>query len=282
MKVDSFGSKPIIGKIAEIKEECKDTKTFIIEFPIKIEKINPGQFVMLWVPGKDEFPLGVAGYTENKLELAVAMVGEGTKALFELKKGDLLGVRGFFGKAFTIPKQTTHVLIGGGFGMPPLKFLLNTLLKKEINDVIHVFQGARTKELLMYLDYMEELQKQGKINFHVCTNDGSYGYKGFPTVEIEELLKSTKESLVFYVAGPERMMKAIYDLGKKYEQVVDMQMSLADRHMRCGFGICGACVVDPTGLRICVDGPVLHTEQLEKIEDFGAYGRTASGKKEEM
>jgi dihydroorotate dehydrogenase electron transfer subunit len=47
--------------------------------------------------------------------------------------------------------------------------------------------------------------------------------------------------------------------------------------MKCGVGICGSCACDPTGIRICVEGPVLGREQIEKLADFGVYKRDATG-----
>lgn len=273
-------AKPVMAKIVDKWEECDDTYGFILELPIKAQRAKPGQFIMLWVPGVDEFPVGIAGFESNQLEIGVAKMGPGTEALLAKNKGDLLGIRGFYGKPFQPPKDVNHLLIGGGFGMTPLKLLAHTLIKEREHAKIHVFEGARSKGRLMYLDWLDNLQKQEDLVFHVCTDDGSYGYKGFPTVDLEKFLQEEKTPSVIYVAGPERMMKVIYDIGKKYNNVVDMQMSLADRYIRCGFGLCASCVVDPTGWRICTDGPVFNMKQLEQISDFGNYRRVDTGAKE--
>jgi len=272
-------TKPIIGKIIAKEKECEETYTFLIELPIKEAKALPGQFIMLWVPGVDEFPIGIAGFEDNVLEIGVAKMGLGSEAMNNKKIGDLVGIRGFYGKSFKAPENVNHLLIGGGFGMTPLKLLTTTLLNREKKQNIHVFEGARTKNKLMYLDWFQNLNDNNKLTFHVCTDDGSYGYKGFPTVDLEKFLQQNDTPSVFYVAGPEKMMKVIFNIGKKHPKVVDMQMSLADRYMRCGFGACSYCAVDPTGWRICVDGPIFNTEQLEKISDFGTYKRLASGEK---
>jgi dihydroorotate dehydrogenase electron transfer subunit len=50
-----------------------------------------------------------------------------------------------------------------------------------------------------------------------------------------------------------------------------------ERYMKCGVGICGSCACDPTGIRVCVEGPVLHRAQIEKLTDFGVYKRDATG-----
>jgi len=277
-----YNAKPMMSKITDIEDECKDTKTFWIELPYKIDRIKAGQIVMLWIPGVDEYPIGVAGYSENILELSVAKMGEGTSALFEKQIGDLVGIRGFFGKGFNPPEGVIHILAGGGFGMPPLKFLINQLLERKNADSIYVFQGARSKNLLMYLEKFQNLDKENKIIFRPCTDDGSFGDKGFPTTGVENLLNQIDQPSVIYAAGPEIMMKILFNIGKNFSSVQDMKMSLADRYMRCGFGLCGACVVDPVGLRICIDGPVFSAKQLDQITDFGTYARTESGAKKRI
>ena len=272
-------TKPIMCKIVKKWEECDDTYGFLIDIPVKVSRAKPGQFVMLWVPGIDEFPVGIAGFDESILELGIAKMGPGTSAMNEKNVGEFVGIRGFYGKSFQPPKDVNHLLIGGGFGMTPLKLLTNSLIERGENESIHIFEGARTKSKLMYLEEFQEMNNSNLVNFHVCTDDGSYGYKGFPTVDLEKFLQETNTPSVIYAAGPEKMMKVIFDIGKKYNKVIDMQMSLADRYMRCGYGLCSYCAVDPIGWRICVDGPVFNTKQLEQISDFGIYKRIETGEK---
>ena len=275
-------TKPIMGRIIQKWEECEDTFGFLIDVPVKVKGAKPGQFIMLWVPGVDEYPIGIAGFENNVLEIGVSKMGEGTEAMINKNEGDLVGIRGFYGKPFQPPSKVNHLIIGGGFGMTPLKLLTTTLMQREEKEKIHIFEGARSKNRLMYLDWFQTLHDHKKLNFHVCTDDGSYGYKGFPTVALEDFLQKSETPSVIYVAGPERMMKVIFDIGKKYEKVIDMQMSFADRYMRCGFGLCSYCAVDPTGWRICVDGPIFNTKQIEQIDDFGNYRRIETGEKQRI
>ena len=62
-------TKPVMAKIVDKWEECEDTFGFILELPTKVQRAKPGQFIMLWVPGVDEFPVGIAGFEENRLEI---------------------------------------------------------------------------------------------------------------------------------------------------------------------------------------------------------------------
>ena len=54
---------------------------------------------------------------------------------------------------------------------------------------------------------------------------------------------------------------------------------LFERYMKCAIGICGNCTMDPLGLRLCVEGPVLPKNKVEQLTEFGKYHRDASGKR---
>lgn len=72
--------------------------------------------------------------------------------------------------------------------------------------------------------------------------------------------------------GPERMMKAVVELAR--DRHIPVQASV-ERWMKCGVGICDACLVD--GLRMCKEGPVLDGPVLFTLQDFGQYERDPSG-----
>jgi dihydroorotate dehydrogenase electron transfer subunit len=59
---------------------------------------------------------------------------------------------------------------------------------------------------------------------------------------------------------------------------VPAQLSL-ERYMKCGFGVCGNCVVDDLGVRLCKEGVVVDNSIATKIKDFGKYHRDSLGKK---
>jgi len=52
--------------------------------------------------------------------------------------------------------------------------------------------------------------------------------------------------------------------------------------MKCGYGLCGNCVMDPLGIRMCTEGPVVKGEVLAKLDEFGKYHRDSIGKKNEF
>lgn len=72
------------------------------------------------------------------------------------------------------------------------------------------------------------------------------------------------------------MLVKVSDLS--FRSRIPSQLSL-ERYMKCGYGLCGNCVVDPLGIRLCTDGPVISNELCRKITEFGKYHRDHLGKK---
>lgn len=256
--------QPIIAETHSIKDEAKDIKTFFFRHMMEAK---PGQFFILWLPRVNEKPFGVSYQDKEKFGSTICRVGPFTEKLFKLKKGDKVGIRGPFGTYFKL-KGKNIALAAGGYGVAPLNFLADEAIKKGIN--VHFVYGARTKELLV------DCEKKSKLcNVHYSTDDGSYGYKGFSTEVLKKILKKERIDCI-YTVGPEVMMKKVVDLSDEFD--VDCQLSL-ERYIKCGFGLCGQCVVDDLGIRMCKEGPCIDKALVKKIKEFGKYKRDASGAK---
>ncbi|MFH1432047.1 MAG: dihydroorotate dehydrogenase electron transfer subunit [archaeon] len=255
---------PIGVKILDIIEESHNTKTFILE---KEMKAKPGQFVMVWVPRIDEKPFTV---TQNGMRMAISVrkVGKATEAMHRMKKGDILGIRGPYGNGtFDLKNKKRIILVGGGCGTLPLALLLEEAVKNKTK--VDAIIGADTKKNLLFTD---RFRKSG-AHVTITTDDGTEGTKGFVTVALEEKLKTIKYDAI-YTCGPEIMMSFVLKLGLKYG--VEVQASL-EHWMKCGFGVCGQCALDPSGLCVCKDGPVFSTDVLKNIVGFGSTTRNKSG-----
>lgn len=210
-----------------------------IEFK-PVLKAFPGQFVMLNVFGYEEIPLSLASTNS----VVVKAVGETTDALVN-KKFEILGLRGPFGKPFTLPKNKRILLIAGGIGVAPLKFLYE--VASENNDVDFVYGAKSSNELV--------------FKFRNCvytTEDGSFGLKGTVIDALKSLDLKSYERV--YCCGREEMMKAVWKLFEPLLPKKSYEVSL-ERYMRCGFGVCGSCSLE-NGLLVCKDGPVFNAEEL--------------------
>ncbi|MCE7746022.1 MAG: dihydroorotate dehydrogenase electron transfer subunit [Candidatus Heimdallarchaeota archaeon] len=272
-----------VTKIEKIVEEtptdCRvPVKSYTLTIPEIAKIAEPGQFAMMWLLGIDEKPMGIAGANPKSGEIifAVAKIGPATTALHKLKKGDKLGIKGPYGKGFSI-KGKKIAVIGGGTGIAPTKYLIEKSLVKGLD--VTLFHGARTANELAFRKYFENSANEKK-NFHYkpSTDDGSHGFKGYATECFETSIDSNKIFDQIYTCGPEPMMFTAWKLATK--QAIPIEACLADRYFKCAIGLCGQCTVDPVGLRLCIDGPVFDQDQLKEISDFGKFARDKFGRKE--
>ena len=256
--------------ISRIKQETENIKTFI--FNHKLES-KPGQFVMVWMPGVGEKPMSISSDTGNEFSITVCAVGPFSKSLQKLKPGEVVGIKGPLGTHFHI-KGNNIALVGGGYGAGPMAYIAEKASKQGFKqENIHYCLGARNEKLLLF-----EKRTQAIATHHIATDDGSKGTKGLVTDVLKEAINQHNIDMIYY-CGPELMEKAIFDIA--VEKNIDCEISI-ERYMKCGIGICGSCCVDPTGWRMCVEGPVLNKEQTSKIEEFGKYHRDATGRKVEF
>lgn len=268
---DFFKGVPKAVPIKKIIKETEFVKTFVFEGSLGAK---PGQFVLLWLPRLDEKPISVSYCGENEFWVTVFAVGPFSKKMHELKKGDLVGVRGPYGSWYKYEKGQRLVLVGGGYGAAPLYNLAEKASAEGC--AVDFVVGARGKEHLLFLDRIEKLPG---TKLHVATDDGSMGEKGFNTVLLERLIKENVSvaKKIDYVCtcGPEKMMKRISDMC--FEAGINAQISL-ERYMKCGFGVCGQCCVDESGERMCKEGPVVSNEKARSYVEFGKYHRDSVGK----
>lgn len=256
--------QPITRPIKKIVEENPLVRTFYFELDLKA---RPGQFVMFWLPGVNQKPFGVSFQKNRITGITICKVGPTTEKIFQLKKGDYVGLQGPYGTFFKPGSAKKIILVAGGYGAAPLSFLADTLKGREVHFII----GAQNKKRLLF----EKRIKSAGAILHQCTDDGSLGFAGFSTDKLKLLLKEIKADLVC-ACGPELMQNKIIEICGQAN--IPAQISL-ERYIKCGFGLCGQCVVDPLGLRMCQEGPVLTAEIVKKITEFGRYHRDASGQK---
>jgi dihydroorotate dehydrogenase electron transfer subunit len=247
--------------IADNSHETPKMKT--VRFNGSLEAIA-GQFVMVWVPGVDEFPMSVS-FPGKRFGITYQVVGPGTRALAAMGRGDRVGIRGPYGRGFSVSGRD-HLLVGGGAGMAPLAPLIQSRRPRQRIDVVI---GARTKSELLF----ERLCERSGANVHISTDDGSKGFKGLATELAAELLSSKKYDGV-YACGPEMMISSLLRIASRRK--VPVQASL-ERIMKCGIGLCDSCAID--GLHVCTDGPVFSGKELAKLEDLGRFKRDLAGRK---
>ncbi len=234
-------------RVRRVVRHSEKVSTLILEREVPSK---PGQFLMVNVIGYEEIPLSLS----SPNSITVKAVGETTKALVKFKGGEILGIRGPFGKSFTPSNRA--LIIAGGIGIAPLRYLYHWL-----NAEVTVFYGARSRDELVFLEEFEDV--------HVSTDDGSYGFKG----NVVQLLKRSNVNFDcfdrIYCCGPPVMLKSLYELLKKNDALKKSEFSI-ERFMRCGIGLCGSCVLE-NGLRVCREGPVFRGDELTPVFERSLY-----------
>ncbi|MCM2271665.1 MAG: dihydroorotate dehydrogenase electron transfer subunit [candidate division Zixibacteria bacterium] len=233
----------------------------------RAKECRPGSFIHVHLPHTDVYfrrAMSVAAIDPKKKEIEIIfkIFGRGTTLLSKFAKDAKLDILGPLGAPFALPTKTERVVIvAGGVGFPPLMFLATDLVQRGYDPKkIEFFYGGRSDG-----DIVERARiKKLGVNFHVTTDDGSLGEKGFVTRSVESFIKAHgSEKLRLYGCGPDAMLKATNDLGLKYE--LPGQLSL-EAPMPCGIGVCLGCVVKTTRgdyVRVCVEGPVFNIGEVE-------------------
>ena len=265
---------PDVTSIKKIKQVTPRTRSFILAAPTIVTDAYPGQFLMVWIPGTDEIPMSIARLHGSQLEFAAAKVGEATTHLHELKIGDLLGLRGPLGHGFQFPsnpKPKRLLLVAGGCGAPPILFAATVAIKHGYS--LDIILGATTKPELLYHDEFKKLRPK---NYIIATDDGTAGHHGTTVDALKSHLEEDRKYAACFACGPEGMLLNLYLVLKS--QPIPLQVSL-ERYMKCGVGICGHCIIDTQGRRVCHEGPVFDVKTLEGT-DFGRWTRDSSGKRQ--
>jgi ferredoxin--NADP+ reductase len=199
--------------------------------------------------GSERIPLTIADADKEKgtITLVIQEVGKSTRELVALNQGDALqDISGPLGMPTELISSGRALCVGGGVGTAVVHPIAQSLHARGVS-VISVI-GGRSKEWVIY---EEELKRLGEVV--VCTDDGSYGRKGFVTDAAREILDAGKVDIV-YAVGPVPMMRAIAALTKPYgvHTIVSLNPVMVD-----GTGMCGGCRVEVGGETkfACVDGP---------------------------
>lgn len=235
-----------------------DTQWLTFDGPVDAQ---PGQFVMVWLPGIGEKPFSIAWM--DPLSLLVVDVGPFSHALHGLEVKDQVWIKGPLGQGFAMSGKKL-ILVGGGYGAAPLLPLAVEASAK--NRETYVCLGARSSAGLLLADTFTGIGCQ----VFCATEDGSKGHKGLVTQLVEKVIQENSIDHLF-ACGPGGMLSALANLCKGYQ--VNYQLSW-EAHMRCGMGLCGSCEVPiscdpalPIGWLACFDGPVFKRFFSKNNED---------------
>jgi NAD(P)H-flavin reductase len=222
---------------------------------------QPGQFIMIEVPGYGEVPISISSSTSNKgfLEVCIRKVGTVTNALHRAQRGAKVGIRGPFGTYFPLQRMVGQsiLLIAGGLGLAPLRAPIYyvTENRADFKDV-HILYGTKSQNLLLFDYQYESWRRIDDVNMQIIVEEPDATWDG-PVGMITDLLDDVRlESSETYaiVCGPPVMFKFVCQRLNQMGIPMDRMFVSLERRMQCGVGKCCRCNVGAT--YTCTDGPV--------------------------
>lgn len=237
---------------------------------------QPGQFLIVRVDDMGErVPLTICDYDSvtGSVTIVTQQVGASSRKICALEKGDAftdfagpLGMPSdFIHEKEEVLQGKKYLFIAGGLGTAPVYPQVKYLHKKGAH--VEVIIGAKTRNLVI----MEEEMRQVAREVYVCTDDGSYGFKGLVTAKLKELMDSGHTYDQAVAIGPMIMMKFVTLTAKEYNLPLTVSLNTL---MVDGTGMCGACRVTVGGQTkfACVDGPEFDAYQVDFDEAMRRQG----------
>ena len=262
---------PHLVEIVSIETLTTQDKLFRLRLP-QVLDYEPGMFLEVSIFGIGEAPFSIVSSAENSLyvEVVVRAAGNLTRALHRLKVGDVVGVRGPFGRGFPL-RDFEHqdvLLVAGGMGMITLRPLLLAILAKRENfGRVQLLYGARTANAFLFFDDLVRWHASGELDCRYIVQHGQGDWTG-PEGDITQLLKEldiVPERTVAAVSGPSGMYRftnpLLFRLGLSEKKVF---LNL-ERHMKCGLGKCGRCQIND--IRVCECGPIFPYSQIRHLHE---------------
>lgn len=224
-----------------------------------LPEMLPGQFVEVRVDNSPSTflrrPISInnVDYDHNELWLLVAAVGDGTRRLQKLQKGDRLNCVLPLGNSFTMPTDSSEkvLLVGGGVGVAPLLCFGKRI--KAMGGEPTFLLGARSAKDVLERELFEQV---GRVL--ITTEDGSEGEKGFVT---NHSVLAQEHFDRISTCGPKPMMMAVARYAFKND--IECEVSLENK-MACGVGACLCCVEKTVegNKCVCKEGPVMNIKKL--------------------
>jgi NAD(P)H-flavin reductase len=266
-------TNPMLTHAYSVKRMQQETyDTFTLELKpksdIQTKSFAPGQFNMLYAFGVGEVPISISGDPAKREALihTTRAVGAVTNAIWKLRRGDIVGVRGPFGTSWPMEeaKGCDVVIVAGGIGMAPLRPSLYQLLsERQDYGKVFLLYGARTPADLLYQREMEQWKAHPDLEVDITVDRALRWWRGNVGVVTTLIPKANFDptSTIAMVCGPEIMMRfTIAELQRRGLRDESIYLSM-ERNMKCGFGFCGHCQLGP--FFVCKDGPVFRYDRIK-------------------
>lgn len=275
---------PHSAVILAVFPENAETSTFTLQFTEEAKRsqysFQPGQFNMLSMFGVGEAPISISSDGDNSAAFThtIRHVGNLTKMFSRLKAGDLIGIRGPYGKGWPLDKAKGKniLIVAGGIGLAPLRPAIYRILGNRGDfGSVEVLYGAKKPGEMLFTRHFDDWSKALNVRLTVDDTAGCADWKhGVGAVtKLFDSMDSRPSDTVVMTCGPEIMMKYVVD-GLLERSFAPEQIFVSlERKMHCGIRKCGRCQVGTSF--VCQDGPVFPYSAVgdQPAKIVGALGR---------
>ena len=198
-----------------------------------------GEFVFLWLPDVGEKPFTIA--LSKPLTFMVKKRGEFTKAIFNLKVGDKIYVRGLYGEGVPLPDVKNAILVAGGTGVAVLPKLAECLCERHIP--FKTFVGVSTVcEPGFEVSHEPENAVEAALTCGEYTRVADNGKIGRVLDILEAAVKNQPPvETAFYLVGPTLFFTTAAEM-LTVNGVPETAIFISlEKLTRCGVGLCGEC-----------------------------------------
>lgn len=259
-------------KILDIKKMTDIEFLFRVEYP-EAGKIKFGQFMQLSLPKVGECPISVTNFSaeEGWAEFLIRKVGIVTDEIFNLHAGDIIPMRGPYGKGFDQVdiKNKKVIIVTGGSGLAPVRSMIDHIYRnpQEVKSMELLF-GFKDQKSILFKDEIAMWREKHPMILTVdkgCGIDGECVGLVTEYVPHLQLLKDGFDDLEIVIVGPPNMMKFTALEFEKAGVPADKIWVSFERKMSCAVGKCGHCRIDE--VYVCLDGPVFNYSQAKNLID---------------
>jgi NAD(P)H-flavin reductase len=269
--------RPRVARVLQVREEIAARGATRPVVTLHLERgglaYRPGQFLEVGVFGAGEVPISISSPPglADTLAITVRAAGLTSGLLTRMRAGDVVGLRGPCGNGFPLERCAGQDLlfVAGGIGLAPLRGLLwELLLERERYGRIVVLHGARSPHDLLYPWQWPEWKRLG-VEMMLSVDVGDHAWQqqedpprvvGFLPSLFPRLDLDPARTLAFLCGPPVMIHIACGKLAEAFHYPCDRLIATLERHMKCGIGKCGHCVV--VDRYVCMDGPVFPYDEL--------------------
>ncbi|AOU97400.1 Ni/Fe hydrogenase subunit gamma [Acidihalobacter yilgarnensis] len=261
----SLSQLPAAAEIVERVQESASIFTLRLRFADEDLQSTycsaPGQFNMIGLHGVGEVPISIISDPEEGafIDHTIRAVGRVTHALSALRVGDVVGLRGPYGRGWPLDAAMGDdvVLVTGGLGCAPVVSVIDYVMRRrERFGRLVIIQGVKHAEDLIWRQRYEAWARAPDTQVWLAADVGGphWAWDVGPVTVLLDHAEFDHAKAHALMCGPEPMMKAVAERLLDDGMPAERLWLSMERNMHCAVGHCGHCQLGP--LFVCRDGPV--------------------------